>query len=207
MNNILPSQAGVLDVGCGTGSMTVPVNTAKNNIISAVEPEASRALAARQQDLEIYNDTPEEGLIRCHSNLDAITFAGVFGYLAGIPAALTIAKKVLKPGESVIGSVQSVATGQCGFDCLFWKDRLSVNGKLWPTHLRRFTRRSLIAMIEREGFKILGVRPSTGWFLSEYGRFPFRLLSQRLRRLTISKLAQTLPGLSVCQYVARAVPE
>src|SRR4249919_2983270 len=54
LRSFMPENVRVLDVGCGTGSVTAIVNRGKCNSVYGIEPDADRAQAARLRGIDVF---------------------------------------------------------------------------------------------------------------------------------------------------------
>jgi SAM-dependent methyltransferase len=70
---LMPEHVRVLDVGCGTGSVTLVANRGKGNQVLAIEPDAQRSAIARARGIEVlcgFLDTPEPASAKIHTHDD-----------------------------------------------------------------------------------------------------------------------------------------
>ncbi len=75
------------------------------------------------------------------------------------------------------------------------------------THLRWFTRKTIVEFFQRAGFDITALDCTVNIGLPDYSRrAPWCWLSTRRRRQIVGLLAKSLPGLFGCQHIVRATP-
>jgi methionine biosynthesis protein MetW len=110
LRSFLPSGVRVLDVGCGTGSMTNIVNYGKDNIVSGIEPDETRAAIARSRGIEVFCGALTEEYCQIQQqNFDVIILADVLEHVADPALLLDFAARLLNPGGIVLISVPNVA--------------------------------------------------------------------------------------------------
>jgi 2-polyprenyl-3-methyl-5-hydroxy-6-metoxy-1,4-benzoquinol methylase len=204
---LVPANSKVLDVGCGTGSVTQIIAAISGARIIGLEPDPDRAAVARSRGLEIINDYFTAEVVEKLGLFNAIVFADVLEHLPDPTSVLQLATSLLKPGGCVVLSVPNVA---------HWSVRISVmRGRFDPapygimdaTHLRWFTRSSLLRWLAATGMTVDEVRPTAGKTLPDYScRRPWRYLLPRMRNPLIHKCLRLWPELFACQWVVRARP-
>lgn len=203
----LPASARVLDVGCGTGAITLRVTQGKNNEIVGIEPDPVRAETARGRGIDVVTGFLDEAFLAARGPFDVILFADVLEHLPAPPDIIMLAAKGLRPGGSIIASVPNVAHWTVRFRLLLGRFNYTDYGIMDATHLRWFTRKTFVALFERSEiehskFEVVELAASAGTWLSEYQRFPFNLLPKKLRFKMIQSLSQKFPGLFACQHIA-----
>jgi methionine biosynthesis protein MetW len=194
----------VLDVGCGSGAITLMVSRATGARILGVEPDADRALAARAKGLSIINALLSPHILSEHGPFDAVMFTDVLEHLEAPGQMLDLAKQGLRPGGEILASVPNVAHWTVRVRLLFGKFDYTEMGIMDATHLRWFTRKSLRELFARHGFDVVEMDASIGDFLPEYHRGPMRLVPPRIRKLVLRTLVKAMPALFGCQHVIRA---
>jgi len=204
MRSLMPTNARVLDVGCGTGGLTVAINGGKNNTILCVEPDPERAAVARGKGLQVVSGFFDEAFIETCGAFDAILFGDVLEHLADPVGFLTLARRCLAPGGVIIVSVPNIAHWTVRLRLLFGRFDYSDGGIMDATHLRWFTRKTLLAMLAHAGLEASDVHASLGLWMTEYGRTPFSLLPRRARRFVLLLILRIFPRLVACQYVVAA---
>lgn len=155
----------ILDVGCGSGAFGRLLRSGRDGLeLWAVEPDGAAAQAARDGfDHVIVGEFPEPALPA--RGFDVVVFADVLEHLATPEHALAEAARLLAPGGCVLASMPNVR---------HWRDVLAPlllrgtwtyteRGILDRTHLRFFTRSSMRALFEDNGWVVDvhdGINPS-----------------------------------------------
>jgi methionine biosynthesis protein MetW len=204
MRQNMPSGSRVLDVGCGTGSLTLIVNHDKRNEVIAIEPDPQRAEEARRRGLKVVAAELDDAFLAKNGPFDVIIFADVLEHLASPRALLDLAVRGLSPGGLVLISVPNGAHWSVRASLLFGRFDYEPVGIMDATHLRWFTARSLKQFVEGAGLKIIGIRAAAGVNLPVYGRFGFRFVSFRLRRPVVRLASKLMPRLFASQFVVIA---
>ena len=145
----------VLDVGCAEGAFGESLKRSRGIEVWGVEPTASAAAIAKGR-----LDNVIEGVFGPEINLpkgifDCILFNDVLEHMLAPEMALRYAWELLAPGGVIVASIPNIRGFPTFWLLLFharWEYRDS--GVLDKTHLRFFTKSSIIAMFEREGFKL-----------------------------------------------------
>ena len=70
LHGLMPAHARVLDVGCGTGSVTVIANRGRDIRVVAIEPDAKRAEVARSRGLAVHVGYLDEAFLSGHGLFD-----------------------------------------------------------------------------------------------------------------------------------------
>ena len=192
--------ARVLDVGCGTGSVSRLLREHRHARIVGVEPNAERAALCRDRGLEVHTGYLTAELLATLGQFDAIVFADVLEHLADPAAMLRLVRPALKPGGVVVASMPNVAHWTVRAQLLLGRFNYRPSGIMDATHLRWFTFCTARELFERSGFRVDAMAGSAGAWMGEYGRLP-----SPLRDRLLPRLARHLPGLFACQLIVRAL--
>ncbi len=201
---MMPSGVRVLDVGCGTGSVTLIANEDKNNEVVGVEPDEDRAKVARGKGLDIRIDMLTEDLQHQLGKFDVVVSSDVLEHTPAPGEFLQILKGSMKSDGLLLVSVPNVAhwsVRQMIFMGRFDYDHVGI---MDATHLRWFTAKSLRALFERSGFEILEMRQTAGVALPCYGRGLVHLIPGPVRRPSVRIATRLLPLLFGAQHVIKA---
>lgn len=201
LRSAMPSGARVLDVGCGTGSLTLVVNDGKGNEIICLEPDSARAAMARSRGLTVFEREMDDAFATEHGPFDAIIFADVLEHLPAPRRILEVAFRALRPGGLILVSVPNVAHWSVRANLLIGRFDYEDVGIMDSTHLRWFTAKSIRALIENAGFEITSVRHSAGVALPVYYRSLPGLIPRRILQPIVRMLAKAVPTLFGCQHV------
>jgi len=146
----------VLDVGCGYATTS---QFLKNNRVTGIESSAEAVNVARtriarvvQRDLQDFDGVAGE---LGETKFDAIIFADVLEHLAWPIGVLKKYLALLKPNGTVIVSLPNVGLWSVRLQHLAGKFEYEETGVLDHTHLRFFTRRSALRMLDAAGLKPL----------------------------------------------------
>ncbi len=148
----------LLDIGGGEGGFARAFAARPGAQACLLEPGAIAAQRARDSGVTVFErrvealDPAEVGLF------DAVTFLDVLEHLENPIDALRQVRLVLRQGGYVLVSVPNVGFWPIVRDLLTGRfDYLPV-GILCNTHLRFFTERSLLALLNEAGFAVVQVR-------------------------------------------------
>ncbi|MCB1009750.1 MAG: class I SAM-dependent methyltransferase [Acidobacteria bacterium] len=195
----------VLDVGCGTGSVSEQVVKATGAELVGLEPDPQRAEKARLRGLRVVEGELDPGLAAELGRFDAVLLADVLEHLSSPQELLLRAREFLGPNGAVVLSVPNVAHWTVRWDLVRGRWSYQSCGILDATHLRWFTRRSLVEFLARTGLQVVAARNTVGKDLSAYyERVPWRWMSRRVRGAVLRRLVRWAPDLFTCQFVLKA---
>lgn len=202
--SMIPSGARVLDVGCGTGSVSRLIIDARSCTVLGLEPDANRAAAASANGIEIAGAQLSEELIPELGLFDVVLFADVLEHLMDPFEALRLAQKFLRVGGAVVASLPNIAHWTVRLNLLRGHFDYRPVGIMDATHLRWFTRRSLFRLFTQAGYRVVETKASAGLWMEVYQCRPWRWIPRRVLRKLLYGSAQAWPTLFGCQYVVRA---
>lgn len=201
LRSVMPSGVRVLDVGCGTGSVTVIANREKGNDVLCLEPDSLRAERARSRGLNVLERLLDEGFVAEQQPFDVVMFSDVLEHIASPAEMLELAVRALKPGGLVLVSVPNVAHWSVRANLLFGRFEYQEVGIMDSTHLRWFTAKSLTSLMERSGLRVVSLHHTAGTTLPIYGNIIFRAVPGPIRTRAIRLGARLMPRLFGCQHV------
>lgn len=202
---MIPQGARVLDVGCGTGSMSEILADACRADIVGIEPDPSRAARAKARGLSVRVGYFSHELIREIGSFDVVLFADVLEHLPNSQAMLLLARESLKPRGSVIVSVPNVAHWSVRVDLLRGRFEYQDCGIRDATHLRWFTAASAKSLLASSGFNVTGYRATAGLTLADnLYRRPWRWLPTNSRTRILRFVCRRWPTLFGTQHVLKA---
>jgi 2-polyprenyl-3-methyl-5-hydroxy-6-metoxy-1,4-benzoquinol methylase len=145
----------VLDVGCAEGVFGESLKKTREIEVWGVESvEFAVAIALTKLDYVV------EGVFGPEINLplgvfDCIVFNDVLERMAAPDMALCHARALLAPGGVIVASIPHIRNFRVGWQLLFYaRWDYGDCGVLDRTHLRFFTKSSIVSMFEREGLEI-----------------------------------------------------
>lgn len=201
---MMPSNVRVLDVGCGTGSVTVIANRDRGNTVIAIEPDPERAAVARARGLSVHNGLLDEAFLAEHGGFDVVMSSDVIEHTAAPAEFVQMMARALRPGGLLLISVPNVAHWTVRLNLLFGRFDYEPVGIMDATHLRWFTTKTIADLVDRAGFDILEMRHSAGLGLPAYNRGLLRRMPDRLKDPSIRLLTRALPRLFGVQHVVKA---
>jgi methionine biosynthesis protein MetW len=202
LHDMMPPNVRVLDVGCGTGSVTLIANRDRGNTVCGIEPDPDRAAAARGYGLEVHTGLLDEAFIAEHGRFDVVMSSDVVEHTAAPAEFLQMMARALHPGGLLLISVPNVAHWSVRLNLLFGRFDYEPVGIMDSTHLRWFTARTIVDLVKRTGFEVLEMRQTAGAELPVYHRGLLRRLPGRCRAARL--LTRALPRLFGAQHVVKA---
>jgi SAM-dependent methyltransferase len=156
----------LLDVGCADGTFGAALKKTREIEVWGVEPTKSAAAAAKAK-----LDRVVEGVFDRQAGLplrsfDCILFNDVLEHMFAPELALSYAGELLAPGGVIVASIPNIRSFPTLWRLVFhasWEYQDA--GVLDRTHLRFFTKSSIVDMFEREGFaleSVSGINPYMG---------------------------------------------
>jgi 2-polyprenyl-3-methyl-5-hydroxy-6-metoxy-1,4-benzoquinol methylase len=147
----------VLDVGCGAGSFGAALREDHPDWkICGVELFEDEAARAREHYNEVWAGDVHVILDQIQGRtFDVIVFNDLLEHLVDPGRALTQCRTLLAPGGHVLASIPNMRFWPALSDLLFQADwRYRDAGVMDSTHLRFFTKRSMIRMFESTGYRV-----------------------------------------------------
>lgn len=198
----VPRGARVLDVGCGTGSVSEIVAERCDARLTGIEPDPHRVAAARRRGLDVVEGFLTEEFFAYHGRFDAILFVDVLEHLASPGVLLRAVRAGLNPGGRIVVSVPNIAHWSVRRRLLAGRFDYDRFGIMDATHLRWFTRRTLGLLFERTGFTVVARDATLGLQLPCYhSDRPFRWMRPPLKRRVARFMARYAPGAFACQHI------
>jgi 2-polyprenyl-3-methyl-5-hydroxy-6-metoxy-1,4-benzoquinol methylase len=159
----------VLDLGCGEGAFSATVKESRGAEVWGIEfNEHAAQRASTVLDHVLAGDADKRIAELPDSYFDAVVCNDVLEHLVDPLATLTQLRCKLKPEGVVVASIPNIrylpALGKVVFRRDFPQEDFGIFDR---THLRFFTRRSIVRMFETAGFtvqRIKGINPFCGPF-------------------------------------------
>ena len=198
---LMPSNVSVLDVGCGTGSITVIANRGHDNLIVAVEPDTARAEMAASRGVNVHNCYLDEAFIEKHGQYDVVMSSDVLEHTPDPHRFLNLLVKATTQNGLLLISVPNVAHWSVRLNLFFGRFDYEPCGIMDVTHLRWFTAKSILALFKDCDLEVTVLRHTTGFDLPIYNRGLLRLIPGRLKRPAIRMFTTLFPKLFGVQHV------
>jgi 2-polyprenyl-3-methyl-5-hydroxy-6-metoxy-1,4-benzoquinol methylase len=197
MDHIPPGINRLLDVGCAAGNFGAEVKAELDIEVWGVEPFEPAALEAGKKLDRVLCATAETALSELpDAYFDCVSFNDVLEHIVDPWAVLNSFKNKLAPGGKIFACIPNVMFHEVLADLLLEADwRYRNEGVLDQTHLRFFTRKSIIRM-----FKVCGYEVSYIEGLSPGTR------NRRLKYLDRFVLGGRLNDMQYIQFVVHASP-
>jgi methionine biosynthesis protein MetW len=202
---MIPAGSRLLDIGCGTGSLSRLLADECGAEVVGVEPDVERAAKASSRGVKVLRGYLSAQMIRDAGTFDVALMADVLEHLPSPQEILLLAREALKPRGSVIVSVPNVAHWSVRLCLARGKFEYQPWGIMDATHLRWFTAESARALLASAGLTVVEYRATAGVDLLEnYGRVPLRWLSARQRARFLHTACRRWPTLFGAQHVLKA---
>ena len=181
----LPPGGAVCDLGCASGGLLAALRDRAGSLTGVdLEPDAvaaARAVAdhALVADVSQLHDAPPGG------PFDVVVCGDVLEHVATPAAVLRTVAGWLAPHGAVVVSVPNVAYVQARWRLLRGRWRYEPSGIFDDTHLRFFTRETILELVDEVGLstdRVVPVVPALRNHLRWLDRLP-RPLTRRLERL------------------------
>lgn len=179
----------VLDVGCASGALGRALKAGRPGIrVRGVEPVAEQAERARAvlDDVAVGAFDSGTDLPPAWPAPDCIIFADVIEHMADPWGAMKRATALLAPGGSVVCSIPNVTHWSVTVPILCGRFDYQEFGVLDRTHLRFFTRRTAIELIQSTGLRVRRIARNLG--------YREKALDERWLGGALSKLARLEDG-------------
>lgn len=147
-----------LDVGCGAGTFAKTLKEKTGCEVWGIEPVAEAAAAATKVLDKVFTGFFEAAVPQIDRKFDLICFNDVLEHMADPWSCLNTTKALLNEGGMVIASMPNILHYHEFFEILFQKDwKYTEAGIMDKTHLRFFTRKSMIRMFNECHYKVVSV--------------------------------------------------
>ncbi len=150
MLNYIPQEASIiLDVGCAVGSFGQLLKEKRSVEVWGVEINEYAASIAAQKLDKVICGAFDKSLNLPNRKFDCIVFNDVLEHLVDPYSALIYSKELLRDGGTVVASIPNVRYFDNIWKLLVHRDwKYTEHGILDRTHLRFFTRKSILSTFE-----------------------------------------------------------
>lgn len=162
MLDFLPLNAKkILDVGCGEGNFAQLLKRKTQGEIWGIELDHHASSLAKEKIDHVYCGTAEDNLGQLPENyFDAIYFNDVLEHLIDPYTLLKKISSKLSSQGVIMASIPHVRYFRVLTQLIFQRDwKYEDTGVLDRTHLRFFTKKSMIRMFEDNGYQVLKIKP------------------------------------------------
>ena len=144
----------VLEIGCGLGNFRENLDC--EHIYWGVEPNVEAANeASHKLDKVLVGTFKDVCRDIPNHHFDLVICCDVMEHMVDHEEFLELIKEKIKEGGCIVGSVPNVRFAQNLFNMIFRKDwEYTSSGILDRTHLRFFTKKSVVRMLEKHNYSI-----------------------------------------------------
>jgi len=154
-----PGVKTVLDVGCGAGTFATALKDKTGCEVWGIEPVSEVATEAKKVLDNVITGLFDDAIQQVNRKFDLVCFNDVLEHMPDPWSCLKKTRMLLNNGGMVIASMPNILHYQEFFDILFQKDwKYSDAGIMDKTHLRFFTKKSMVRMFEECQYRIIDVK-------------------------------------------------
>jgi len=148
-----------LEVGCGAGRFSRSLRS-KGIEAWGIEPEKEAFEEAIKNDIKCLNGLLHDRYAELPKYyFDVVVFNDVLEHMRDPWDALQLAKSLLRPGGHIVSSIPNIMYFPAFTDLLISRNFKYTTGGIFDrTHLRFFTRRSIVHLFESSGFEIKEIK-------------------------------------------------
>jgi len=156
-----PTAKKILDVGCGEANFAYLLKQKTQGEIWGIELDQKASAIAKTKIDHVFCGTAEDNLVNLPNGyFDAIYFNDVLEHLIDPYSLLKVISSKLSPQGVIIASIPHVRYFRVLTQLIFQREwRYEDTGVLDRTHLRFFTKKSMMRMFEENGYKVLKTKP------------------------------------------------
>lgn len=175
----------VLEVGCATGYVSKVLKEKLNCYVTGIEIDHEAAKEAEKYcEKVIVGDIEEIDLFKTlgDERFDVITFGDVLEHLKNPERVLAAVRTFLADGGYVLASIPNIAHISVALELLSGRFDYRSLGLLDDTHLRFFTKKSILSLFRNTGYEIVLwdrviVKPEDTEFQTVLDSYPHSLMS------------------------------
>lgn len=148
----------LLDVGCGGGATAAAAKQQRGaRFVVGIEANHAAAETARAVLDQVIEKYAQDSLGELGDPFDVVICADILEHLEDPWNFLEVLRPHLAPGGTIVASIPNIGHGRVVLDIL--RDRFSYRdeGILDRTHLRFFTRSTIVDMFESSGYAVRSI--------------------------------------------------
>jgi SAM-dependent methyltransferase len=194
----------VLDLGCATGHTARGFVAQGCTVVGVDRDEAAAEKAGEALEQLVVGDLDTLDLVDTFGerSFDAVVYDDVLGALRDPRGSLRQARRLLRPGGTLVTSVHNVGHGDVRLALLTGHWDYAQSGPLDEAHLRFYTHDSIRRLLQTSGFAVVDTRRiERPLFGTELGLSP----SDHPTEVVEAVLAS--PDSQAYQFVLRSVPD
>jgi O-antigen biosynthesis protein len=197
-----PSGLRVLDVGCAAGALASELKARNAAYVAGIELDPEAAAKARGRIDELVEGSALDGDLPWEpGSFDLVVFADVLEHLPDPDRALQRFIPLLSPGGRMVISVPNMRFWSVLLRLIFDRWAHTDHGVRDRTHLRIFTRRTLVRMVGDHGLQIEALRRNQRLLDDQSNIGRVGAVATRVARATVGHVAKDLMAY---QYVVVA---
>ena len=205
--SLIRPKSRILDVGCGTGSITELIERETGASIVGIEPDPARVAVARQRGLNVVEGILSPEFLEQFGPFETIVFADVLEHLPNPAEQILLAKAGLAADGSIVASVPNIAHWFTRVNLLRGRFVYRDCGIMDATHLRWFTQDTLHKFFENLGFRVTDHLYTVNTGMIDYDQSkPWKWFPIGIRYKLIRRLTKRFPTMFGVQHVVKAVP-
>lgn len=160
-----PGVTSVLDVGCAAGgwASTLRAHLGSSPRIVGIEAVAAQVLRAQSSGMDaVHHGYFPDDLPAAEGKFDLLTFNDVLEHMLDPWSALMAAHKYIAPDGAVLASIPNIQFGPVVLNLIRGRWDYADDGILDRTHLRFFTKATMVEMFETCGYsleRVTGINP------------------------------------------------
>lgn len=154
--------ARVLDIGCASGYLCAALKAKDCSVVGLDIDQDALQKAEEHCDSIILGDIEDLATFESWTGerFDYVVFGDVLEHLKRPDRALLYAKTLLNPNGQVIAAIPNIAYGPMRLKSLSGNFTYKDTGHLDKTHLRFFTRKTMVQLFEEQGYHVDRLSPT-----------------------------------------------